>query len=175
MPPVDAATSTPRTSTHLPPSAERVKRHTRESLNQELFRRTRERIGFYAKHPELIDERLGELDREWDIERALETNAAALSLFGTVMGVFRKRWLLLPLTVTGFLLQHGLEGYCPPLPVLRRLGFRTVREIEAERYALKALRGDFDRVAQTQQSGDEVADATGRLGYAGSNDSEVRS
>jgi hypothetical protein len=30
--------------------------------------------------------------------------------------------------------------------VLRRLGFRTAREIERERQALKALRGDFAHV-----------------------------
>ena len=32
----------------------------------------------------------------------------------------------------------------PLHPVFRRLGIRTQREIELERYALKALRGDFD-------------------------------
>jgi len=34
------------------------------------------------------------------------------------------------------------------LPVLRALGFRTPGEIERERYALKALRGDFDDLPQ---------------------------
>jgi hypothetical protein len=29
------------------------------------------------------------------------------------------------------------------VPILRRLGFRTADEINRERYALKALRGDF--------------------------------
>jgi hypothetical protein len=29
---------------------------------------------------------------------------------------------------------------------LRRLGVRTAREIERERYAIKARRGDFDRL-----------------------------
>jgi hypothetical protein len=31
----------------------------------------------------------------------------------------------------------------PPIPLLRRLGIRTSREIEIERVALKILRGDF--------------------------------
>jgi hypothetical protein len=43
----------------------------------------------------------------------------------------------------GFLLQHAVQGWCPPLPLLRRLGVRTADEINEERYALKALRGDF--------------------------------
>jgi hypothetical protein len=57
-----------------------------------------------------------------------------------------RRWLALPALVAGFLMQHALQGWCPPLPVLRRLGFRTQREIDQERYALKALRGDFRQV-----------------------------
>jgi hypothetical protein len=32
----------------------------------------------------------------------------------------------------------------PPFSFFRRGGLRTRREIEQERYALKALRGDFD-------------------------------
>jgi hypothetical protein len=52
--------------------------------------------------------------------------------------------LVLTLAVLGFLLQHAVQGWCPPLALLRRLGVRTRREIDAEKYALKALRGDFD-------------------------------
>ncbi len=88
--------------------------------------------------------RLRELDREWDIERALEANAATLALAGAGLALSSdRRWAALPLVVAAFLLQHAVQGWCPPLPVLRRLGFRTVREIESERMALKALRGDF--------------------------------
>ena len=45
----------------------------------------------------------------------------------------------LPAVVQTFYLQHTLQGWCPPLPVLRRLGFRAPAEIELERNALKAL------------------------------------
>lgn len=58
----------------------------------------------------------------------------------------RKTFLLLPAGVFGFFAQHALQGWCPPIPVFRRLGVRTQREIERERYALKALRGDFDQL-----------------------------
>jgi hypothetical protein len=44
-------------------------------------------------------------------------------------------------------LQHAVQGWCPPIPVLRRFGFRTADEINRERYALKALRGDFDGIS----------------------------
>jgi hypothetical protein len=33
------------------------------------------------------------------------------------------------------------------MPLFRRFGVRTSREIERERYALKALRGDFAAIA----------------------------
>jgi hypothetical protein len=49
-----------------------------------------------------------------------------------------------------FLFQHAIQGWCPPVPVLRRLGFRTANEIEQERTALKALRGDFNAVTARQ-------------------------
>ena len=58
-----------------------------------------------------------------------------------------RRFFMLPAAVAGFLLQHAVQGWCPPVPVLRRLGFRTASEIDEERYVLKALRGDFRDVA----------------------------
>jgi hypothetical protein len=36
-------------------------------------------------------------------------------------------------SASGFLLQHALQGWCPPVPLLRQLGFRTSYEIEEER------------------------------------------
>ncbi|CAN5323809.1 hypothetical protein BH23VER1_BH23VER1_13700 [soil metagenome] len=57
-----------------------------------------------------------------------------------------RRWIVLPMAVTAFLLQHAVQGWCPPLPLIRRLGVRTQREIEEERMALKLLRGDFKQV-----------------------------
>ena len=128
-------------------SAARVPRHTRSSLNARIRRDTEERVRYYAHHPELIGHRLEELDREWDVERALEANAASLALAGVGLGAFLdRRFLALPAVVTGFLLQHALQGWCPPLPLLRRKGFRTPNEIERERAMLRALRGDFDEL-----------------------------
>ncbi|MEZ0263790.1 MAG: hypothetical protein ACAI43_03605 [Phycisphaerae bacterium] len=102
------------------------------------------RLAYFAAHPDQIDRRLRELDAEWDVERALETGSSTLTLTGLVLGtVASRKWLLLSLAVQGFFMQHALQGWCPPLPVLRRLGFRTQYEIERERYALKAIRGDF--------------------------------
>jgi hypothetical protein len=66
-----------------------------------------------------------------------------------------RRFLLLPAVVLGFFAQHALQGWCPPIPVFRHLGVRTMREIERERYAIKALRGDFDGVAPAEAEPDD--------------------
>ena len=133
----------------IPSTVARVPEHTSDSANEEIRRRTHENVARAAAGgPEAIDRRLEELDREWDIERLLEANASTLSLIGLGLGRFvDRRFYLLPAVVVGFLLQHAVQGWCPPMPVFRRLGVRTASEIEEERYALKALRGDFRGVS----------------------------
>jgi hypothetical protein len=132
----------------IPTTAERVSSHTADHVNEDIRRQAEERVESVARGgPSAIDARLAELDAEWDIERTLEANAASVSLVGLALGAFvDRRWFVLPAVVAGFLLQHALQGWCPPISVLRRLGIRTETEINQERYALKALRGDFDGV-----------------------------
>ncbi|HXW04562.1 MAG TPA: hypothetical protein VD833_04970 [Vicinamibacterales bacterium] len=94
-----------------------------------------------------ISQHIGALDREWDVERYLQTNAAIASLAGVALGAaVNRRFLLLPGVVFGFFLQHAIQGWCPPLPLFRRMGIRTRREINREKYALKVLRGDFETI-----------------------------
>ncbi len=130
----------------LPTTADRVSRSTSENINTEIRRTTEQSIARHeAAGPAAIDRRLAELDAEWDVERTLETNASTLTLVGlTLAATVNRKWIALPMVVQAFLLQHALQGWCPPLPILRRLGIRTVEEINRERYALKALRGDFE-------------------------------
>ena len=106
---------------------------------------TEERVaGIAAAGRESINRRLAELDYEWDIERTLEANAATLIAAGAGLALLTdRRFAFVPLVVGSFLLQHAVQGWCPPLPVFRRLGIRTQSEIDYERYALKSLRGDF--------------------------------
>jgi hypothetical protein len=123
---------------------DRVRSHTApeilEELDQALLRRLESHQG---ASDAAIGARLRELDDEWDIERVLIVNAATLASLGIAAGLVRRRMLLLPLGVGAFLLQHGLQGWCPPLAIFRRRGVRTRREIDLERYSLKALRGDL--------------------------------
>jgi hypothetical protein len=131
---------------------DRVRRHTAPEINQRMDDELRQRVISYANADrETLTRRIEELDCEWDMERTLEANAATLALTGTLLGAFvNKKFLVLPIVVTTFLLQHAVEGWCPPLPIFRRLGVRTRQEIEKERYALKLLRGDFDSTADAE-------------------------
>jgi len=129
----------------IPPTASRVEENTPDSLNQEIEENAlRDMMKVMAQGPEGIARRLDELDREWDIERALEANAATVSLIGLGLGLkVHRGWLAVPIAVAGFLLQHAIQGWCPPLPLMRKLGFRTATEIDAEKTALRMMRGDF--------------------------------
>ena len=132
------------------PKEDRVRANTDPELNRRIDTLLERRIRFYAtQDKEVISERIEELDREWDIERVLETNAASISLIGLFLGATSgRRWFVLPAIVSGFLLQHAVQGWCPPVPLFRRLGVRTRLEIEQERHALKLLRGDFEEAAR---------------------------
>jgi hypothetical protein len=137
----------------LPTTSQRVRQNTAEETNQRIRQQTERNImECITAGPKAIDRRLEELDREWDIERCLETMAPSITLMGLALAITKgRKWLLLPVVVQTFFLQHALQGWCPPIPLLRRLGFRTMDEINEERYALKALRGDFNKLARRKK------------------------
>ncbi|CAN5516959.1 hypothetical protein BH09PLA1_BH09PLA1_13040 [soil metagenome] len=144
-------------------TAKRVPQHTDRHVNERIRRETEMRIAYFSQHPEQINQRLRELDQEWDIERTLATGSTTLTLTGLLMGIgVRRKWLLLALAVQGFYLQHALQGWCPPLPLFRRMGIRTAEEIHRERYALKAIRGDFDNIKDGQTAPERILQATTR-------------
>jgi len=137
---------------------DRVRAQTAERINDEIDQRTKRRLmRATGAPPAALSRLIADLDEEWDIERWLETNASILALTGTVLGRFiNKKFLVVPCLVLPFLLQHALQGWCPPVPLFRRKGVRTRREIEAEKYALKALRGDF---AGLKRNGEPIEEA----------------
>ena len=120
-------------------SADRVRRSTDTEVNKRIDRQTDANIArFSGLGRDAVLRRIAALDHEWDVERVLEVNASTLALSGLALGVtVNKKWLVVPGVVLSFLLQHGLQGWCPPLPILRRLGVRTRGEIDREKYALK--------------------------------------
>ena len=139
---------------------DRVKNATPPSINQKIESDTWQRVaGFVNKSPQEISARIEELNKEWDIERYLGVNMSTLAFTGLATAAItkNKKWNILPAVVLGFFFQHSVQGWCPPLPLLRLFKIRTSKEIEQEKYALKLLRGDFDGVTTNGQQ------ETGRL------------
>lgn len=137
----------------IPSTTQRVPQHTAEHVNEEIRRRTEENVARHAAGGSAaIEHRLRQLEREWDMERTLEANASVIALLGLTLGAtLNRKWFVLPGIVAAFLLQHAIQGWCPPVPIFRRLGFRTQTEIEQERYALKAVRGDFQHISPQRE------------------------
>ena len=128
---------------------DRVRANTDDALNARIDREIEDHIHYYAQQDaRAIARRIDELDREWSIERALETEASSMGLLGLTLGLtVSRKFLLLSAMSAGMMFVHGTQGWYPLLPVFRRLGFRTRQEIDREKYALKALRGDFTGLA----------------------------
>jgi hypothetical protein len=127
---------------------DRVRDHSAPIVNQRIAERTRDRIEHVVgEGRDAIIRRLEQLDHEWDVDRALMVNFAIAGGAAYAAGIYRythrpwfgqrrNGWLRFFTVQLGFLLLHGTVGWCPPLPVFRRLGVRTKSEIEAERRAL---------------------------------------
>lgn len=139
--------TSPMNSTTPSAQTDRVRRHSSQEALEAVEKGIEESIRFHSSQPvSAVTSRIEELEKEWSMERWLETNASVVAFSGVVLGLtVSKKWFALPLVVTGFLFLHAVQGWCPPVPVLRRLGVRTRSEIDREKFALKVLRGDFKK------------------------------
>jgi hypothetical protein len=122
---------------------DRIREHTRESVNKRIDRQTLGAVADSIGSTDEIVGRLKELDREWHVDRALMLNFGVVGAFTSMMGMrnLRRRgrlggWGAFFWVQMGFLAYHAIRGWCPPLPLFRRLGFRSAREIGAEREVL---------------------------------------
>jgi hypothetical protein len=144
------------------PTATRVEERTNPKINQRIKRDTEVNLARAAVDKTAIERRLRELDQEWDIEHVLQTNFSVINLLSATLGALVARpWFLLTGIAATFMSQHAWQGWCPPIPILRRIGFRTAREIAQERYALKVLRGDFQGADAQHPAKAFAAAATG--------------
>ena len=126
-----------------PPVRDPIRDRTSNESNDRIDRMTLGALDDIPASPAAIRLRLQELDREWTVDRALMLNFAVA---GAAAGALALRSLrrsgrlglggLLLRAQLGFLAYHAIRRWCPPLPFLRRLGFRSDQEISAERVAL---------------------------------------
>ena len=117
---------------------DRVRKSSTGKSNRKIDARTRENIDHYSSlSREEIMQRIIRLNKEWDTERSLQLLSASNVLTGLILGLtVNRKWLLLSGISAAFLVQHSLQGWCPPLPLLRKFGIRTANEINEEKNAL---------------------------------------
>lgn len=129
-------------------------KNTSEKINYKIRRETEARIKYYSlRDKNELNERIKELDDEWDVENVLEVNAGSLAMGGALLGILLdKRFFILSAVATGFLIQHSVQGWCPPIALIRKFGVRTSHEIDIERNALKAIRGDYKDVSEEKDN-----------------------
>lgn len=142
------------TMTTPAPDEDRVKNATPSSINEKIDRDTWLRISNYLNKSEAeLSSRIQELEKEWDIERYLGVNMSTVALSGLAAAALSQNKYLniLPAVVLAFFFQHSVQGWCPPLPLLRFFKIRTSKEIDQEKYALKIIRGDFNDVTKVSK------------------------
>ncbi|PKM51393.1 MAG: hypothetical protein CVV02_07250 [Firmicutes bacterium HGW-Firmicutes-7] len=129
----------------LPPTTQRVALRTDPNINSRIRRKT---IGYLDMYKDcsnsMLSSRIKTLNYEWDTERFLEANAAAMVLGSSILGLkFSRCWFVITGMLAYFLLQHALQGWCPPVSIIRKIGIRTAEEINNEKMVLKMMRKDF--------------------------------
>lgn len=106
---------------------------------------TQENINHYYHNRSHIESRLRQLDEETSIEQIFTLHDAVNVSAGVLLSIItrRKKWLILPLLVTIAQSVQALKGVRLGTSLLQHYGFRNKADIDKEKYALKALRGDF--------------------------------
>ena len=109
---------------------------------------TLDNIRFYGSlGREGIDERIRALEDEWDVERAVMVGLSGAGVAGLIVGLVGSRvWRLLAWIALPLLFLFAQDKWKPSNGILKSLGLRSRKDILEEKYALKALRGDFRNV-----------------------------
>ncbi|MCE9666613.1 hypothetical protein LY474_02205 [Myxococcus stipitatus] len=130
-------------------SADSARIHTPLMVNRRIDEHVESCVRHMASHADRAEmsHYLQKLEREWDLNRAVMVGTSALGALGLLLGSRDGgRWRVLTAAACGLLVQHALFGFGPLSGPLRALGIRTRREIDLEKFAIKALRGDFERI-----------------------------
>ena len=147
----DLSKTTHQLGQYLPevmyPSVDEAARANREKIAQN--------VAFYKANPRGIQTRLEALDEEWSVDKVLQIGTSGATIASFWFSLTKSRiWSLLPVILAGGAIHYGVTGGSPAADLIRRFGIRTRDEIEGERIALLAVRGDFSGVEATEAAAD---------------------
>jgi hypothetical protein len=119
--------------------------------------------------PHAITERLNQLEKEWSAGRMTKATIGVLIVVGLALTALANPWwLALPALGALFLLQYFYSNRSWLGATFHELGFRSGAEIDQEKFALKALRGDFKHLPTVHEieNKDDIARLEGEGGIA---------
>jgi hypothetical protein len=118
--------------------------------------------------PQAITDRLNLIENEWSAGRMTKATIGVMIVTGLALGLVNSWWLSLP-AVGGLLLLQYLFSRTSWLgAAFRAIGFRSRAEIDQEKFALKALRGDFRHLPTVHEleNKEDIARLEGEGGIA---------
>lgn len=119
---------------------DRIRLHTDSLVNQTIDAKIEASIErLRGAHPEEIRCRLNQLEKEWDVDQVMQGKTALLVNLGLSVGRKDRRAYWIAGIGFASLLSHALTGWSPSLPLLRRMGLRSRREIDREKFALLSM------------------------------------
>lgn len=94
--------------------------------------------------PQAITDRLNQLETEWSAGRMTKATIGVMIVVGLALTALAGPWwLVLPAFGGLFLLQYLFSNRSWLGATFHEMGYRSGAEIDHEKFALKALRGDF--------------------------------
>ena len=119
--------------------------------------------------PQAIAERLEEIVDEWSAGRVTKAVIGVSLVVGLALATLVNPWWLVLPAVGGFFLMQYLFGRTSWLgTTFQSMGFRSGSDIDQEKFALKALRGDFRSVSTVHEieNKDDISRLEGEGGIA---------
>jgi hypothetical protein len=115
-----------------------------------------------------ITDRLDQIENEWSAGRMTKVTIGVLILAGLGLSLLSSWWLVLPATGGLLLLQYLFSRTSWLGALFRATGFRSGAEIDQEKFALKALRGDFRHLPTVHEleNKEDIARLEGEGGIA---------
>jgi hypothetical protein len=112
-------------------------------------------VRFYGSlGSQAVSDRLQALEEEPDLETVATLAMAGTGMLALVFGILGSRlWRLLAWMALPLIFVHARGRLSAPGEFLKTLGLRSRREIQEEKFALKALRGDFRDVGEARSEG----------------------